>query len=164
MSQFRKADVHASILRSGMRMTAERTNPTFVFRRGMGTKALLSQTALHYTFCSAAVLRASCSEIRCRNGALTSGGRRLLRALSDQAYRRSILYGWADRGRLLQARIVFPISRKPTFTDKFRNSATERPRCGVASTGGRNTLIFRKRWSVEHEVSSSHLLFGHAAG
>lgn len=48
-----------------------------------------------------------------------------LRALSDQAYRRSILYGWADRGRLLQARIVFPISRKPTFTDKFRNSATE---------------------------------------
>ena len=37
-------------------------------------------------------------------------------------------------------------------------------RGAVASTGGRNTLIFRKRWSVEHEVSSSHLLFGHAAG
>ena len=40
----------------------------------------------------------------------------------------------------------------------------ELPLLGVASTGGRNTLIFRKRWSVEHEVSSSHLLFGHAAG
>ncbi len=34
----------------------------------------------------------------------------------------------------------------------------------VSSTGGRNTLIFYQRWSVEHEVSSSHLLFGFAAG
>jgi len=39
-----------------------------------------------------------------------------------------------------------------------------RPDCTVGSMGGRNTLIFRKRWSVEHEVSSSHLLFGRAEG
>jgi hypothetical protein len=30
----------------------------------------------------------------------------------------------------------------------------------VASTGRRNTLIFRKRWSVFYEVSSQDLLFG----
>jgi hypothetical protein len=30
---------------------------------------------------------------------------------------------------------------------------------GVASTGGRNTLIFRKRWSVGNEVSYQDLLF-----
>ena len=29
----------------------------------------------------------------------------------------------------------------------------------VGSTGGRNTLIFRKRWSVQNEVSPPHLLF-----
>mgnify|MGYP000728025556 CR=1 FL=1 len=29
----------------------------------------------------------------------------------------------------------------------------------VVSTGRRNTLIFEQRWSVQYEVSSSHLLF-----
>jgi hypothetical protein len=35
----------------------------------------------------------------------------------------------------------------------------ERRQCGVVSTGRRNTLIFEQRWSVQYEVSSSHLLF-----
>jgi hypothetical protein len=39
----------------------------------------------------------------------------------------------------------------------------EGPVRAVVSTGGRNTLIFRKRWSVEHEVSSQNLLFVKAA-
>ena len=34
-----------------------------------------------------------------------------------------------------------------------------RPICPVRSTRGRNTLIFRKRWSVQNEVSSPQLLF-----
>ena len=38
-------------------MTAMRTNPTFDLRRGMGTTAPLSPTALHYTFCTAAKKR-----------------------------------------------------------------------------------------------------------
>jgi hypothetical protein len=28
----------------------------------------------------------------------------------------------------------------------------------VSSTGGRNTLIFLERWSVDHEVSSAYIL------
>jgi hypothetical protein len=37
---------------------------------------------------------------------------------------------------------------------------SECPQSAVASTGRRNTLIFRKRWSVFYEVSSQDLLFG----
>jgi hypothetical protein len=39
-------------------------------------------------------------------------------------------------------------------------SRGESPEWAVASTGGRNTLIFRKRWSVGNEVSYQDLLFG----
>jgi hypothetical protein len=37
------------------------------------------------------------------------------------------------------------------------------PESAVFSTGGRNTLIFRERWSVQNEVSSPYLLFIRAA-
>jgi hypothetical protein len=56
------------------------------------------------------------------------------------------------------------VSRKLGHKCSAKRRGPERVLWPVGSTGGRNTLIFRKRWSVEHEVSSSDLLFSRAAG
>jgi len=52
--QRRKRTFVQAAAKNQCRMTEKRTNPTFVFRRRMGTTALLSRTAPHYTFCNAA--------------------------------------------------------------------------------------------------------------
>jgi hypothetical protein len=59
------------------------------------------------------------------------------------------------------------VSKRCRITSNGFRAQTQRgegPDCAVLSMGGRNTLIFRKRWSVEHEVSSSDLLFSRSAG
>ena len=73
-------------------------------------------------------------------------------------------HNFAVRRRCKYSRAIVRFFVTPVRIAAVRCDDHERPGCGVVSTGGRNTLIFYQRWSVEHEVSSSHLLFGFAAG
>ena len=45
------------------------------------------------------------------------------------------------------------------FKADLRCAVHEGPQRAVASTGGRNTLVFLERWSVENEISPQNLLF-----